>query len=55
MGVNNFCQSRQYKEDEGRMSENVRRFLDVVTGEWKSNKKKRKLEEENGVVAGGMG
>jgi len=56
MGANNFFQSRQYKESEGRgLSENVRRFLDVVTTDWKSNKKRRRLEEGKGVGAGGMG
>lgn len=45
-GVNNFCQSRRYKEGgEAEVSDNVRRFLEVVTGHWQRNRK-RKVEEE---------
>lgn len=49
-GVNNFCQSKRYKEGgEAEVSDNVRRFLEVVTSQWQRNRKRKKIEEEEGV------
>ena len=49
VGVNNYCQRKRYKHGGEHVTENVRRFLDIVREEWKRNKKKRKFEEEKPV------